>query len=127
MKYCKKYNKTHYYLPIFGMNINICFNTDDFKYLCKQYHDFDYDREVLTNGECFMNHSNNELVIGIFNNSISTIVHEVTHATLFILESRFMNPFDSNGEAMAYIQSHLFDEINKRMIKYHKKVKNASK
>ena len=71
-----------------------------------------------------MNPENGEVVIGIFNNSISTIVHEVTHATLFILESRFMNPHDSMGEAMAYIQSHLFDEINKRMIKYHKKVKN---
>ena len=34
-----------------------------------------------------------------------------------------MNPHDSMGESMAYIQSHLFDEINKRMIKYHKKAK----
>ena len=127
MKYCKKYNKTHHYLPIFGMNMNFVFNHDDFNYLCKQYQDYEADRSLSNNGECFMNPENGEVVIGIFNNSISTIVHEATHATLFILESRFMNPFDSNGEAMAYIQAHLFDEINKRMIKYHKKVKNASK
>lgn len=125
MKYCKKYKKTHHYLPIFGMNINICFNADDFKYLCKQYHDFNYDREVPTNGECFMNHLNNELVIGVFNNKLSTIVHESTHASLFILDKACINPYDSNGEAMAYIQAHLFDEINKRMIKYHKKENNG--
>lgn len=126
MKYCKKYNKTHHYLPIFGMNINICFNQEDFKYLCEEYQDFDYIINPLANGYTLMNPENGEVVIGIFNNSISTIVHEVTHATLFILEQREMNPHDSMGETMAYIQAHLFDEINKRMIKYHKKAKNDS-
>lgn len=124
MKYCKKYNKTHHYLPIFGMNMNFVFNQEDFKYLCKEYQDFDYIINSLANGYTLMNPENSEVVIGIFNNSISTIVHEVTHATLFILEQRFINPHDSNGEVMAYIQAHLFDEINKRMIKYHKKAKN---
>lgn len=126
MKYCKKYKKTHHYLPIFGMNMNFVFNQEDFKYLCKEYQDFDYIINSLANGYTLMNPENGEVVIGIFNNSISTIVHEVTHATLFILEQRFMNPHDSMGEAMAYIQAHLFDEINKRMIKYHKKAKNDS-
>lgn len=124
MKYCKKYNKTHYYLPIFGMNMNICFNQEDFKYLCKEYQDFDYEIRPLANGYTLMNGENGEVVIGIFNNSLSTIVHELTHLTLFLLDTRHTNPHDSNGEAMAYIQAHLFDEINKRMIKYHKKGKN---
>ena len=43
MKYCKKYKKTHHYLPIFGMNMNFVFNHDDFNYLCKQYQDYEAD------------------------------------------------------------------------------------
>ncbi|MDK2062734.1 hypothetical protein PT520_09420 [Aliarcobacter butzleri] len=129
MKYCNKYKKTHHYIPIYGVNINIVFNQDDFKYLCETYQDYKVDRELSKNGETLMNLENNEVTIGIFNNDLSTIVHESTHASLFILDTHFMNPSDSNGEAMAYLQSYLFDLIRKKMKKYiakvkHKKVKS---
>lgn len=120
MKYCKKYLKTYYYIPIFGMNINICFNQEDFKYLSKKYQNYDYDLSGY-NGFTLMNHKNGEAIIGIFDNNISTIVHELVHLTLFLLEKRMMNVNDSNGEAMAYISAFLFEEINKRMIKHYKK------
>lgn len=114
-EYCKLYKKTHYYLPIFGVNINFVFNKKDFKYLAEKYQDFIYDREVSNNGECLMNYENREITIGIFNNDLGTVIHELTHATLFVLETGYMNPHDSNGEVMAYIQQHLFYEIQKRM------------
>ncbi len=119
-KYCKVYNKTHYYLPIYGININIVFNADDFVYLCKKYQDFDCDVVSLINGYCLMNPDNQEITIGIFNNDLGTVTHEITHAALFILDNRFMNPFDSNGEAMAYLQQHLFYEIKDRLEQYNK-------
>ena len=121
MKYCKKYKDTHYYLPIFGMNINICFTQEDFKYLCEKYQDYEYTITSWANGYTLMNSENGEVVIGIFNNSLSTVVHEITHLVLFLLELRHINPNESNGETMAYIQAWLFDEIVKRMDKHNGK------
>lgn len=118
-KYCKLYKKTHHYIPIYGMNINIVFNHKDFTYLCEKYQDYKIDRPLSNNGECLMNPENEELTIGIFNNELSTIVHEVTHASLFLIEKRFMNPNDSDGEALAYLQQYLFELIRKRMVKYN--------
>ncbi len=118
MKYCKKYKSTHYYLPIFGANMNFVFNEEDFTYLCKKYQDFEY-KTRCSNGECFMNHENGELIIGIFNNDLSTLVHELTHAVLFISNQRYFNVYDSDGETMAYIMAHLFDEAKDRMDKYN--------
>lgn len=114
-KYCKLYKKTHYYLPILGVNMNICFKQKDFIYLCEKYQDYTFERELSSNGECLMNQENREVTIGIFNNDLGTVVHEITHATLFVLDTAGINPFDSNGELMAYIQQHLFYEIQKRM------------
>ena len=118
MKYCKKYKSTHYYLPIFGVNMNFVFNEEDFAYLCKKYHDFDYEPRNY-NGYCVMNHQNGELIIGVFNNELSTLVHELTHAVLFISEQKCFNAYDSNGETVAYIMGHLFDECKQRMDKYN--------
>jgi hypothetical protein len=101
--------------------MNFVFNHEDFIYLCKKYQDYEMERPISNNGECFMNSLNSELVIGVFNNELETLVHELTHAVLFITEQRHFSAYDSNGETMAYIMGHLFDEGKKRMDKYNAK------
>lgn len=115
MKKCKLYNKTHHFIPIYDMNINICFTIGEFKYLCKKYQDYECPDLSKANGFTLMNPENQEVVIGVFNGSLSTIVHEVTHLSLFLLKERGMDPNDSCGENLAYIQTYLFDLVYERM------------
>ena len=88
--------------------------------MCKKYQDYIPDRELSDNGETLMNSDNNEIVVGIFNNDVLTVVHEATHAALFILKTHYMNPNDSDGESLSYLLTYLYEIIVKRMnnVKY---------
>jgi len=121
--FCKRYNRTHHYVPIYGFHINVVFTQKEFKYLCKKYQDYDFELDDNYNGLSLLNPVNQEVTIGIFNNSLGTIVHECTHASLFMLNERSMDPSDSQGEALAYLQEYLFNLIVKKMKKFNKKGK----
>lgn len=53
--------------------------------------------------------------IGIFDREIDTLVHELTHATLFILKSRSIDPLSSNGEPAAYLMEYLFNRATRAL------------
>lgn len=48
-----------------------------------------------------------DCVIGIFDGRLFTLVHEVVHAALHILQTCGIDPTSSNGEPLAYLVDHL--------------------
>lgn len=42
---------------------------------------------------------------------LDTLVHECTHAVLYILEHVGIEPLSSNGEPMAYLMDHMFGAL----------------
>ena len=55
-------------------------------------------------------HKDGGVIVGVFDGSRQTLVHELVHAVLFILSWKGMDPQDSSGEAMAYLLDYLYGE-----------------
>lgn len=49
-------------------------------------------------------------VIGVFDKELSTLVHECTHCSMWMLMNAGINVTDSDGEVMAYLNDWLFTE-----------------
>ena len=49
----------------------------------------------------------NKIAVGVFDDSLYTLVHEVTHAVLNVLESVGIDPISNKGECMAYLMDYL--------------------
>lgn len=47
-------------------------------------------------------------LIGWFDGKLSTLVHECTHAAMFLLQHVGIDPTDSQGETLAYLLEWLF-------------------
>lgn len=62
-------------------------------------------------------------LVGVFDKNQSTILHETTHLSLFILKRASINPMDDRGENLAYIIEHFVVEFSKKVFA----VKNKSK
>lgn len=52
-----------------------------------------------------------ELVLGVFDGQPATLVHEATHAALFILQRHGMSPESDSGEAMAMLVEAIYSQI----------------
>lgn len=52
------------------------------------------------------------IIIGVFDKSISTLMHECSHASLYVFKELGLNPFDSNGEYFCYMNENLFKELS---------------
>lgn len=50
-------------------------------------------------------------IIGVFDGSITTLVHETGHATLDEAQYRGFDPCSGNGEAFCYLQGYLFVKL----------------
>jgi hypothetical protein len=50
-------------------------------------------------------------LIGVFDESTSTLVHEIVHVALNMIESCSFNAHDGNGEPMSYLVEYLFSEL----------------
>lgn len=52
-------------------------------------------------------------IVGCFDKSVSTLVHELSHAALNICKARNIDPVQAEGEPFAYLLEYLFDEATK--------------
>jgi hypothetical protein len=52
------------------------------------------------------------IMIYVGDHSLSTMVHECTHAVLYILEYVGIEPLSSNGEPMAYLMDSMFTALS---------------
>lgn len=52
-------------------------------------------------------------LIGVFNNSLTTLVHEVCHVAISIIRRAGFRPENGNGEPFCYLTDYLFQELSK--------------
>jgi len=62
-------------------------------------------------------------LIGIFDRQADTLIHEVCHLSVFILDRANVDPRKENGESLAYLLSHFFQEFSKKVFEQPKKKK----
>lgn len=55
--------------------------------------------------------------VGVFDGNPATVVHESVHIAMTILERVGIEPYEANGEPVAYLVDHLFAQL----MKVHKK------
>lgn len=49
--------------------------------------------------------------IGVFDGEVRTLVHEIVHAALHVLERAGIDPTHANGEPLAYLVDDLFGQL----------------
>lgn len=52
-------------------------------------------------------------LIGVFDNDLGTLVHEVGHATMMIMERAGINAYDSVGEPVCYLLGDMYEKLAK--------------
>lgn len=52
--------------------------------------------------------SDGSILLAVLDGSRATLVHECTHAALFVMEFVGIDPFASNGEPMAYLLDSMY-------------------
>lgn len=77
-------------------------------------------------GLCLHDHENGVLV-GVFEGGTGTLVHELTHACIFILNRVGIDPRDSYGEVLAYLMEYLFDKAMAEKTKQSRKKRKSSR
>lgn len=55
---------------------------------------------------------NSILVLGVFDDEVATLVHEIVHIVLRVFELCGVDPIASSGEPMAYLTDNLFTKIS---------------
>lgn len=95
-----------------------------YKYL--NDHEYPYDSEDgagLTMREPVGKDRKTYFLSGVFDGSVSTVVHESGHVATIIMKRAGINAHDDDGESFCYLQEFLFDEMMKRLYKKPKKSK----
>lgn len=64
-------------------------------------------------------------VIGVYDKELSTLVHECTHCSMWMLMNSGINVTDSDGEVMAYLNDYIFTE-GRAIIPYDTRPKRES-
>lgn len=74
-------------------------------------------------GRCILpesKHGDIYLYIGVFDKKRSTIVHELTHAVIFMLPEYGFDIKDSGGELACYLNQYLYEELESYFLKSKK-------
>ena len=116
-------NPVSIYLEMFRTTVVVTYSKEAFFEVVQEWgseqHEFDTD----VSGLCW-NDPDNGILVGVFEDGIKTLVHELTHASIFVLKKISADPSDSHGELMAYLMEYLFDKaIAGKTKQSHKKRK----
>jgi len=52
-------------------------------------------------------------LIGVYDNDLGTLIHELSHTTLNIIENAGFSAHEGNGEPFSYLINYLFDNVYK--------------
>ena len=108
----KLFKDSHFYVDIFGVNVNFANNKDDFLFLQKH---FNLDESRLMGGRCtsFIINETGEfrLLIGLFVDDQTILAHECVHGALFIME-HIGQSLTYNDELLPYLVSLLMEQCN---------------
>jgi hypothetical protein len=76
----------------------------------KKHTGHDDERLQTVEGYCITRPQRGEVYVGVFVGAASTLVHELTHAVFWILESVGVPLTGECSEASAYLMGHLYEE-----------------
>lgn len=97
-------------IPIYGGKLQLILSPESFEETVSEV-DPDcslHDHRGLVQVEFDENHSPTYFV-GVFDGKLNTLVHEVSHAALMIVERSGFSPLDGNGEPYCYLVDYLFN------------------
>lgn len=118
-------NPVSIYLEMFRTTVLVTFSKKDFLEVVQEWGSEEHEFDTDVSGLCWHDPSNG-ILVGVFEDGIKTLVHELTHASIFVLNKISANPTDSNGELMAYILEYLFRKATAKKTKQSRKAKRKS-
>jgi hypothetical protein len=105
-------------LPIYGGHVYFYDDPILFGEACRQY-DLDEEVEEGTLGQFVVGHLEDTTpvyLLGVFDHSSVTLVHELGHMCLNIIEHRGFSAHDGNGEPFCYLMDWLFTQFHKDVV-----------
>lgn len=101
-------------VPIYGVQVVFSNSEKKFAKIAKM-HNIEKDVHELPAGMTALvqnvEDGTYKILVGVFDKDLSTLVHELGHATMFILNTVGIDPTDSAGETFCYLQGYLFNEL----------------
>lgn len=113
-KITKVFTKCHIRLDIFHFDLYFTESKEEFELMCKWLA-----VEAITNvaGRTMLNVDKNgvcNILIGLFNADLDTLVHECSHASLYVLNA-IGQKLDYEDELLPYLNAHIFKECRGKM------------
>jgi hypothetical protein len=104
-------------IPIYGGRIEFYNDPIQFGEAC---HRFNMDEEIEEGilGQyvlCQLEDTTPVYLLGVFDHSLKTLVHELGHMCLDIIKHRGFSAHDGNGEPFCYLMDWLFDHFHKEV------------
>lgn len=107
-------------IPIYSNKIILTTDPNEFEQLQSKHGCIELEYPIDHYRGLTQHYYNNEpslvLLVGVFDRSIRTLVHELGHAALQICEDKGFNPHDGNGEPFLYLLDYLVDYFEKKVV-----------
>lgn len=117
-------NPVSIYLEMFRTTVLVTFSKEAFLEVVQEWGSEEHEFDTDVSGLCW-NDPSNGILVGVFEDGTKTLVHELTHASIFVLKKISADPSDSNGELMAYLLEHLFDKATAGKTKQSRRKKKS--
>jgi hypothetical protein len=113
-KVAKIFEKGYINLEMFGIDVYFTTSREDFVHMCEWIKE---EPVTTVDGRAMLNiHENGYVMIyiAVFNDSLSTLAHECTHAAMYVASSIGHETHESD-EIVPYVVGHLFKKCREKM------------
>ena len=114
------------YLEMFRTNVVVTYSREAFFEVVQEWGSEEHEFDTDVSGLCWSDPENG-ILVGVFEDGIKTLIHELTHASIFVLQRIGADPNDSNGELMAFLMEYLFDKATAEKTKQSRKKRKSSR
>lgn len=99
---------------MFHTVVTVTFDKETFLEVAGEWGSDQDEFEMEVSGLC-LNDPENGILVGVFLDGIPTLVHELTHASVFMLNRVGIDPRDSSGEVLAYLLEYLLKKSTEKV------------
>ena len=120
----KIFEKNHIFVELFGISVYFTTCKEEFTHMCEW---IKQEAETNVDGRCMLNRHDSGVVnlyIGWFTNKESALVHECTHAALFIADA-IGHSVASNDEIVPYLTGYIFDKCKEKLVENNDEPKST--
>ena len=101
-------------VEMFHTVVTVTFDKETFLEVAGEWGSDQDEFEMEVSGLC-LNDPENGILVGVFLDGIPTLVHELTHASVFMLNRVGIDPRDSSGEVLAYLLEYLLKKSTEKV------------